>query len=79
MAKPHPQHQEWLDLNPCAMCGKALNRPYGKERSHGQYITIESRGSCGGAKVHKMRSELNSRHICIGLCCIDKLTKGLSQ
>ena len=77
MAKPHPQHQEWLDLNPCAMCGNALNKPFGRERSFGEYIKIESRGS-GGSLAHKKASAL-PRNIHIGLCCIDKLTKGLSQ
>ncbi len=78
MSKPHEAHQQWLDRNPCAMCGNALNKPFGRERNHGEYITIESRSSGGAPSTHKMRNAL-PRKMHIGLCCIDKLTQGLNQ
>lgn len=78
MAKPNEAHQKWLDRNPCAMCGKALNKPFGRERSSGEYIVVQRRGSGGGRRAHKAADAL-PRNIHIGLCCIDKLTQGLNQ
>lgn len=69
--------QAWLDKNPCAMCGKPLNKPFGRERSHGNYIQIEANAWCGRV-AHKARQAM-PRKIHIGLCCIDKLTQGLNQ
>ena len=78
MTKPNEAHQKWIDDNPCAMCGKPLNKPFGRERSHAQCISLKYYGSSGSRTTHNKANEL-PRQINIGLCCIDKLTQGLSR
>jgi hypothetical protein len=77
----HDAQQQWVDSNlwcACSMCGKALNKPFGRERSHAEYIIIESRASVGSPSTHKMRDALPQK-MHIGLCCIDKLTQGVNN
>jgi hypothetical protein len=77
MSKPNDQHQQWLDLNPCGMCGNALNRPFGRERSHGNYIVLEATQSCGGKDIHDLRNSL--RRTYVGRCCFGSLSPMMEE
>ena len=73
MSKPTEQHQAWLDRNPCALCGKALNRPNGRERSFGAYFTLTVRSAMGEGR--KVMDAIPSRGILVGLCCSHLFTR----
>lgn len=78
MSKPNEAHQQWIDNNPCAMCGKPLNKPFGRVRSHANCITLKRFGS-GGSRIAHKKADALPQQINIGLCCIDKLTQGLKN
>lgn len=73
MSKPTEQHQAWLDRNPCAMCGKPLNKPFGKERAYGSHfrITITS----AGGKGRKVMNAFPSQGLPVGMCCAHHFTQ----
>jgi len=73
MSKPTDQHQAWLDRNPCALCGTALNRPNGRERSSGAWFTLTVRSAMGeGSKV---MYAIPSQGIVVGICCAHLFTQ----
>jgi hypothetical protein len=73
MSKPTEQHQAWLDRNPCALCGTALNRPNGRERSFGSHFTLTVRSA--GGEGRKVMDAIPSRGIVVGMCCAHLFTQ----
>lgn len=73
MSKPTDLHQQWLDRNPCALCGTALNRPHGRERSYGAHFVVTIRSAGNGGQV--VMDAVPHRGITVGMCCAHLFTQ----
>lgn len=68
--------QQWIDANPCALCGKALNAPFGRKRENAAYVMLQVRGSGGDKVAHDfVRNRPNHRDFLVGLCCLGRLAE----
>ncbi len=73
IGKPTEQHQAWLDRNPCAFCGKPLNKPFGRERSYGSHFTLTVRSA--GGEGRKVMDAVPFQGITVGMCCAHLFTQ----
>ncbi len=59
----------------CQLCGKDLDRPYGKKRMNPVFVGLDVRMAGGAKETHKFLSDNSRRTIYIGLCCLHKLER----
>lgn len=65
--------QQWIEANPCALCGKPLNAPFGRKRANAAYVVLEVRGSaCDKAAHDFLRAQ---RSIRVGVCCLGRFAQ----
>lgn len=63
--------EEWIKANPCALCGKPLNAPFGRKREHPAYVSFSKSASSGD----KMAHDFDKRRIFVGVCCLGRLSE----
>ena len=62
-------------IDSCQLCGKDLDRPYGKKRMSPVFVGLDVRMAGGAKEAHHFLRDNGRRTILIGLCCLHKLEK----
>ena len=64
--------EEWIEANPCALCGKPLNAPFGRKREYPAYVAFTKQSSSGDKIAHDFD---HNRRIFVGVCCLGRLSE----
>jgi len=62
-------------IDSCQLCGKDLDRPYGKKRMNRAFVGLDVHMAGGAKETHNFLRNNSKRTIYIGLCCLHKLEK----
>lgn len=70
--------EEWIKANPCALCGKPLNAPFGRKRQYPAYVMLQPRAASGDKAAHdfvRNRPDHLGVFVFVGICCLGRLSE----